>query len=182
MIAAILTWQNAVLAACLALCFVLVGGRPSRHALLAPLCFMASIFLFNVWALFPNVDLGTAYKIFNAGVNGALVVYLAALFYFVLDPPHPDDLAAKLLWLVVVVAEIWGLLVNNIGCNLILETATFAEVSAAWGVTEPRYVCERELGIWIEWTPLLLEIGLIAWLVHRFTQTRRKLNEEEFNS
>lgn len=177
MTAALFTWQTGVLAACFALCWVLLRERPSRHAILAPVCFMTSVFLFNLWALFPEADLATAYKIFNAGVNGALVVYLAALFYVCVDPPDRMDLPATLLWLIVLIAESWGLLFNNIGCNLILETETFAEISKGWGVTEPRYVCEREVGIWFEWAPLLVEIGLIAWLVHRFAQARRQIEE-----
>ena len=181
MIEALLQWQMAVLAAAVGLCWAYLQERPSRHALLAPVCFTASIALFNLWVYFPEADLALAYKIFNAGINGQLAIYTTVAFYFVLDAPARDDLAAKMLWMIVLVAEAWGLAFNNIGCNLVLETATFAELSAAWGVTEAKSVCEREVGAWLEWLPLLLELGLMAWLIQRFGQAKRKMDLDRFS-
>lgn len=170
---AFLTWQSAVLVAVLALCVAFQKQRPSRHALSAIVCYGLSVALFNVWVF--TDDLDYAYKLFNAGVNGALVVYLIALFYFLLDPPRIDDLLPRLLWMIVLVAELWGLVFSNIGCNLILETASRAEVAEVWGTTASKYVCGREIGEWFEFMPLLVEIGFMAWIVQRWHHVREQM-------
>ena len=169
---AIFSWQMAVLVACLALCAVYFRERPSRHALLALLCYTGSVVFFNLWIF--TEDLDYAFKLFNAGINLALVMYLGALFYFLFHPLNPNDLAAKLLWMIVLIAEAWSVVFNNIGCNLVLETATREELRATWGISASRYVCGREIGEWFEFMPLVLEIGLMAWIIHRYVQVNGK--------
>ena len=166
------SWQMAVLVACFALCWIYFRERPSRHALLAVACFTASIVLFNVWVFADDLDY--AFKLFNAGINAALVIYLIALFIFIFDPPSANDLTARLLWMIVLVAEAWGLIFNNIGCNLILEDASREEVAESWGTTASKYVCGREVGEWFEYAPLAVELGAIAWIIHRYSEARRK--------
>ncbi|MGI9489163.1 MAG: hypothetical protein ACR2RF_25410 [Geminicoccaceae bacterium] len=161
--------------AVLALCIYFQRQRPSRHALLAIVCYGLSVFLFNVWVF--SDDLDYAYKLFNAGINGSLVVYLGALFYFLLDPPRIDDLLTRLLWGCVLIAELWGLVFQNIGCNLIAETATRAEIAETWGIGGSKYVCGREIGEWFEFTPLLVEIGFMAWIIHRWVWVRNVLRD-----
>ena len=168
------SWQMAVLVACFALCWIYFRERPSRHAFLALLSFTLSVILFNVWVF--TDDLDYAFKLFNAGINGALAVYLVVLFYFIFDPPSADDLAARLLWMVVVVAEVWGLIFNNIGCNLILETKSREEIAETWGNTASKYVCGREIGEWFEFVPLAVEIGIFAWIINRFSKSQRHIN------
>lgn len=180
MLEALLTWQSAVLVAVLALCVVFQRQRPSRHALLALVCYGLSVALFNAWVFVPSSAdpaqnqwlLDYAYKVFNAGVNGALVVYLAAGVYFLFDPADKDDLPAKLLWICVLFAEMFGLLVNNVTCNLILEAASRAEIAETWGTDASKYVCGREVGEWLEWVPITLQAGAMAWLVQRWTVAR----------
>lgn len=174
MIDAILSWQMAVLVALFALCWIYFHERPSRHAFLAPVSFTLSVILFNVFVFTDDLDF--AFKVFNAGINGALVVYLCVLFYFVLDPPAADDLAARLLWMVVLVAEAWGLVFNNIGCNLILETESREEVAKTWGTTASKYVCGREVGEWFEYVPLGIEIGIFTWIIYRHSEAKEKVN------
>lgn len=174
MLAALLTWQSGVLVATLGLCAVFHRQRPSRHALLALLCYALSVCLFNAWVFVPSDPdpernqwlLDFAYKVFNAGINGALCVYLGALFYFLFDPPDQEDLTAKAVWLVVLTAETFSLLVNNITCNLIAEVASREELAVIWGTTAERYVCAREFGAWLEWAPIAIEVGLLTWIIH----------------
>lgn len=177
---AFLTWQTLVLVAVTALCWYFQGHRPSRHALLAIVCFGLSIAMMNAWALLPHGAttaerewlLDYAYKVFNAGINGSMVVYLGVLFYFLFDRPAEDDLAAKLLWGCVLIAETFSLAVNNIFCNLVLEMATRSEIAETWGTSASRYVCGREVGEWLEYVPLLIEFGIMAWLVQRWVRAQ----------
>lgn len=182
-------WQSAVLVAVAALCWYLQKQRPSRHAWLAIVCFGLSIAMMNAWALLPEGAtteerqwlLDYAYKIFNAGINGSMVMYLAVLFYFLLDPPRVDDLPVRLLWSCVLIAEAFSLAVNNITCNLVLEAATRAEIAETWGTSASRYVCGREVGEWLEWMPLVIELGFMAWLVQRYKHVKRRLSELKDN-
>ena len=185
MFEALLTWQSGVLVATLGLCAVFHRQRPSRHALLALLCYVLSVCLFNAWVFVPSDPdpernqwlLDFAYKVFNAGINASLCVYLGALFYFLFDPPERDDLTAKLLWLIVLTAETFSLFINNITCNLILEAASRKELAAVWGTEASRYVCAREAGAWLEWAPIAIEVGLMAWIVQVYVNTAQKLGE-----
>ena len=185
MTGAFFTWQSGVLVAVLLLCVLFHRQRPSRHALLALVCYGLSVFLFNAWVFVPSDPdpernqwlLDYAYKVFNAGINGALVVYLGALFYFLLRPPKKDDLAAKLLWMIVLVAESFSLVVNNITCNLIAEAGSRKELAEIWGSTASRYVCGREFGPWLEWAPIILEVGAMVWIVQRYQHARQQLGK-----
>ena len=176
MIDALLTWQTAVLVGCFTLWWLHLRESPSRHAFAAVACYTASVILFNVWIVTDDLDM--AYKVFNVGVNGALVVYLAVLFWFLLDRPAADDLPAKTLWVVVLVAETWSLAFNNIGCNLVLETATRAEIAEVWGTTASKYVCGREIGEWFEFAPLAIEIAIMYWLIARYGQAKDSLRNK----
>ena len=160
----------AVLAALFLLWCLYLKDWPSRHALAALACYTASVVLFN--AFIATDSLSYAFKVFNASINGALVMYLAVLFWFLFDPPSKDDLLAKASWLVVLVAEAWGLLFNNVGCNLLMEGD--AQV-LGWGVTASKYVCGREIGEWFEFMPLAAEIALLVWLWFRFSEARERL-------
>lgn len=168
-------WQIVVLVAVFGLCVYCLKQWPSRHAVLAILCYTASVILFNVWVF--TDDLDYAFKLFNAGINGALVVYLGALIYFLYRPAALDDLAARLLWGCVGIAELWGLVFNNIGCNLVLETESRAEVAETWGTEASKYVCGREVGEWFEFTPLIVEMAFMWWIVDHWARARRMVNE-----
>ena len=169
-------WQIFVLVAAFALGWIFQKQRPSVHAFLAIPCYGLSIAFFNAFVLIDpsatvaNLDpLAFAYKVFNAGINGALVAYFAAFIYFIFYPMDPDDLPAKCLWGSVFIAEAWGLIFNNIGCNLILETAPATEVAKTWGQEASKYVCGREIGEWFEWTPLVAELIYMSIIVNAWT-------------
>ena len=87
------------------------------------------------------------------GINWALGIYFWALYLF-----PPQDPLAKVQWFCVGLIESWGL-VFSMACNLLTMDKSFAEITAA----------------------VLIIILVMLWLVHRFTQARRKLNEQNLN-
>ena len=168
-------WQLAALLGCLGVCWAISRERPSASAFLAPVCLLASIGLFNHFVLIPEEMMVMRFTSWGLGINWALVIYFWALYLF-----PPQDLLAKVQWFCVGLIESWGL-VASMACNLLTMDRSFAEITAAVMAGESDYACGRDVGQWFEFTPLLIQIMVMAWLVHRFTQTRRKLEQENFN-
>ena len=112
---------------------------------------------------------------FGLGINWALVIYFWALYVF-----PPRDLLAHVQWFMVGLIESWGI-AASMACNLITQDRSFLEITAAVVSGQSDYACGRDVGQWFEFTPLIIQIAIMAWLVHRFAQARRKAANAEFN-
>ncbi len=167
-------WQLAALFGCLGVCWAISRERPSISAFLAPACLTVSVVLFNYFVLLPKDAQVLRFTAFALGVNWALIVYFWALFVF-----PPRDLLAYVQWFCVGLIESWGL-IASMACNLITMDKSFTDIAAAIMAGESDYACGRDVGQWFEFTPLIIQLAIMAWLVHRFAQARRQA-DVEFN-
>lgn len=168
-------WQLAALFGCLGVCWAISRERPSISAFLAPACLAVSIVLFNQFITIPADKMVLRFTAYGIGINWALIVYFWALYFF-----PPRDPLARVQWFSVGMLESWGLGASMI-CNLITQDESFAEITAAVVSGQSDYACGRELGDWFEFGPLIIMLMVMAWLVHRFAQARRKTADAEFN-
>ena len=121
------------------------------QAVLAPLCYGIAIGMFNIWMLVPE-DL--QWPTWAAGIHGMLVIYVGVIFLAMCNPPLRNNLIAILLWGIVLLAEAYTLLFENVLCNFIMGDQD--------GASE--YICGRIFGPEFTTLPLAIFTAALAWV------------------
>lgn len=161
-----------LLALCIALFVYLKAEKPSWHALAGIGCYAAAVVLMSLWGLWDastDEGLHKAYEVWATGNHISAIVYLGALFAFLIWPPKKTDALTQLIWLVVLFSEGWTGLMENVNCNFIAtdiprELQTVEQMNMS--------VCERIYGWWYRYIPLVLEIGIVFYFAHRWRSAK----------
>lgn len=162
----------------LILALVMWRGGASRFAVLGLVCLVLSTGLFNLWTLVEvpawddgpeaHVDALTwAYDLWALGLNAVLVLYLCVVVYLLCTGFEPDDLAAKLTWAIVLVAETYSLLAENFNCNVLNRGWPGWELSQVWGTEVSIYACARNYGEVVVWAPTVITALALTWVAYR---------------
>ncbi|MGI9306738.1 MAG: hypothetical protein ACR2P5_05475 [Gammaproteobacteria bacterium] len=164
---------------CVGLIVVLIYSRASWSALAALVCLVISTGFFNLWTMVEvparEEDAGAhmdaltwAYDLWAFGLNAVLVMYAGVLTAHLWWPRAATTLA-RLLWSVVLVAEGYSLIFENFNCNILNRGLPGYELSQVWGSEVSIYACARRYGEVIVWSPTLVEVAFLVWIVWRYS-------------
>lgn len=124
-----------------------------------------------------------AAEAYTGGIFASAVKYVtvAAVVAVLAMRMFGVNFAAFAFMLVVLAgAEWYTALVNWLGCGVLLEDTSATDLHRTWGQTVSTAVCEREVGKWFEVVGMLLFVGLMWWILERYTSVlkqARKLSQ-----
>lgn len=150
--------------------------RPSWHSLATIGSFCLAIILmslYDFWKAAPYPDpvslkgviehyesVQLLYEIWGTGMHASALVYVCLALAFAFSPPKHGDAFLCAIISVVVFAETWTAVVENLNCNFIqddipaeLQTEAQANMSK----------CERLYGWWYRYMPIIAEICLFLY-------------------
>ena len=170
------------LALILAIPFAIDGRRPNAWTLIGCAAYIVSYGLANLWQLAsltvaPELAYGFALRLYTVGMMLGLLMYcgivFAALTLLRLPPP---DLQAKLVWLILLMAEVFQVL-EYVQCKML--TDPFGEgdlvLSQIWGVEVSRYACGRVLGTISPWiAPIITSAWMLRVIMARRGNARER--------
>ena len=166
-------WETfSLLAACIAVFIFLERERPSWHALAGIFCYGMALALMSLWRLVDTTTkdgLDTAYNVWASGIHVSLVIYLGALFAFLIWPPKRTDVLVQFIWLVVLFSEVWTAVMENINCNFWQTDIPFEERTPE---QMEMSVCERVYGKWYTHIPLAFQLLVIFYFIYRWKWAR----------
>ena len=168
-----LALQIATIALVLLVPFGVNRKQPSLAACAGVVLFTASYFISNLWQLSsvflePPQAYGFALRLYTLSSLLLILIYVGAIFLWLTRTKPPViDTQAKLVWLVLLIAEGWAV-VEYAECKLFVDPFGDGDflLSQIWGIEVSRFACGRRFGpvapyvapvitslylIWINW-------------------------------
>ncbi len=163
------------LALIVAIPFAIDGRKPNAWALLGCGAYIVSFLLANLWQVaYWSVDQSLAYgfalRLYTVGMMLALLMYCGIVFAALTIKSLPTaDLQAKLVWLILLLAEAFQVL-EYVQCKMLVDP--FGEgdlvLSQIWGLEVSRYACGRVLGTISPWiAPIITSVWLLRVIMAR---------------
>lgn len=165
--------QIATIATVLLVPFGINRKQPSMVTSLGLVTFVVTHFAANIWQLSfvylePPEAYGFALRLYTLSGLLMVVVYVGIIFAWLTKrKPVVIDTQAKLVWLVLLIAEGWAV-VEYLECKLFVDPFGSGDLllSQIWGIDVSRFACGRRFGpvapyiapvltslylIWINW-------------------------------
>ena len=168
----------------------LAQERPSWHSLGAIAAFAVAIALmslYDFWEVIAYPDpptlegviahyesLKAAYDVWGAGNQGSAFVYVILAGAFAFWPPKRGDFLLMGFLSVIVFAEGWTALMENVNCNFIQEDIP-AELQTEAQANMSK--CERIYGAWYRYAPIIAEIGIMAFFASCYKWATREVRK-----
>ena len=172
---------------CVAVFVYATRQRPDWRALVGIACYAVALLYMNFYRAYPSgtdEQLHHLFAVWGTANHAALAhIYLPALFAcYILFPPEggrraPGYGLGVLIWLMVIVAELWTSVAENINCNFWQTDIPFDKQTEE---QKAMSVCERIYGPVYTFVPLLVQIafmGLATWLFGWASAINRRLRE-----
>lgn len=159
--------------AILAVIFVLVSyasrAKPTWAAFAALFAYVFSFAMSNMWRLAEEREL--ALQLYQMGAFNVLFILCLIIWLAVRHPERlrEGDIAAQMYWTVYLVAEFWQI-VEYLGCKILYDPYTAAELATLWGTVVEASSCGRAFGAWSQHAAPVVTTAILAWLVIRFWQ------------
>lgn len=152
---------------------------PSWYALAGIAAFTATIILmslYDFWKVQPYPEIPTlegviahyesksyVYDIWGTGNHSGALVYaflaMGFLLAFAASPDKRPDFLACAIMVIVVFAEGWTSLMENVNCNFLQQDIPAAQQTEAQSNMSK---CERIYGWWYRYPPIIIEIAIMA--------------------
>ena len=165
--------QWITLALILAVPFALSGRAPNAWTLIGAGAYIVSYLLANLWhvaawTLEPPMAYGFALRLYTAGMMIGLLMYCAIVFTGLLTIerlPRPD-LQAKLVWLILLMAEGFQVL-EYVQCKMLTDPFGSGDfvLAQVWGIEVSRYACGRALSTISPWIAPIITTLFILWVL-----------------
>lgn len=164
--------QWIVLGLILAIPFTLSGRCPNAWAMIGCAAYILSYLLANlwhvaIWSLEPPMAYGFALRLYTVGMMGALLMYCAILFCaLTIDRLPKADLQAKLVWLILLMAEGFQVL-EYVQCKMLTDPFGSGDLvlSHIWGIEVSRYACGRALSTISPWIAPITTTVFLLWVL-----------------
>ena len=151
---------------------LLTGRLPNAWTIIGCWAYIASYCFANLWHVaFWTVEqphaYGFALRLYTVGMMLGLLMYCAVVFAaLTLERLPRPDLQAKLVWLILLMAEAFQVL-EYVQCKML--TDPFGEgdlvLSQIWGVEVSRYACGRALGTLSPWIAPIITTAWLLWIL-----------------
>lgn len=168
-----LALQIATIALVLLVPFGINRKKPGLATIVGVVLFTVSYFISNLWQLAyiylePPQAYGFALRLYTLSLLLLITIYVATLFLWLTrDRPIVIDTQAKLVWLILLIAEGWAV-VEYLECKMFVDPLGSGDflLSHIWGIEVSRFACGRRFGpvapyiapaitsfylIWINW-------------------------------
>jgi len=164
--------QWITLALILAVPFMVWGQRPSAWTVIGCTAYVVSYCFANLWHVAfwyleaPHA-MGFALRLYTAGMMLGLLMYCGLVFVLLTFEKLPrPDLQAKLVWLILLMAEAFQVL-EYVQCKMLVDP--FGEgdlvLSRIWGVEVSRYACGRAVGLLSPWIAPTITTLFLLWVL-----------------
>lgn len=168
-------WETFAIIAVAAVLFIyLKAEKPTWHALAIFGVYFASVALQDLWRMIhiqTQADKDLAYEIWAIANHGSFTISDYVIFFFLLFPPKQKDTLAIALAFILIVSATWTALVENIGCNFVLDDIPF-ELQTPEQREMSR--CERITGKWMTFVPIALQLMAVLYFGRRWHQARKE--------
>ena len=151
---------------------IIYKAAPNAWTLIGCVAFLVSYFVGNsfhvaLWTLEPPAAYGFALRLYTAYGLFMLTFYCAVVFAALTIERLPrPDLQAKLVWLILLMAEAFQVL-EYVQCKML--TDPFGEddlvLSQIWGIEVSRYACGRALGTLSPWIAPIITTLFLLWIL-----------------
>ncbi len=167
------------LALILAVPFAVSGQRPNLWATIGASLYIVSYFIANsfhvaYWILEPPEAYGFALRIYTAHGMLLAVMYTAVVFCALTINRLPRaDLQAKLIWLILLLAEGFAVL-EYMGCKMLTDPFGSGDLllSQVWGIETSRFACGRALSALSPFIAPVITTLFVLWVI----LTARRVN------
>ncbi len=165
----------------LAVPFAINGRFPNTWTLIGCGAYVASYLLANLWhvafwTLEPPYALGFALRLYTVGMMLGLLMYCGLVFMALTIKALPrPDLQAKLVWLILLLAEAFQVL-EYVQCKMLTDPFGKGDLvlSQVWGIEVSRYACGRALGTISPYiAPIITSLFLLRVLLARGGDARQ---------
>lgn len=125
----------------------------------------------RVAVIYPeNIEaLRKAHTAYQFGIFATAVSYITVAAILVVVALRMFGIIAAMMFVTLAGAEIYTFLVHWVGCNLLLEDTSAVVLNRTWGQTVATAVCDREIGPWFETIGMLVFVGIMFWLLKRYS-------------
>ncbi len=164
--------QWVCLALILAVPFAVTSHKPNFWAIAGVTAYVGSYFISNGWHIaFWVMPEGEAYglalrvKTFTALLMA--LIYLGIAFcVLTIDRLPRADLQAKLVWLILLLAEGFAVL-EYMGCKMLTDPFGSQDLllSQVWGIETSRFACGRALSTLSPWIAPIITTGFMLWIL-----------------
>jgi len=143
--------------------------KPSLWATLGVVAYTFSYLLSNLWqvalwTLEPPAAYGLALRLYQQGTLLIIVFYVGIIFYGLTKAgDFRHDMQAKLVWLVLLIAETFGAL-EYAECKMLIDPFGSGDylLSQVWGIEVSRFACGRAFGYLTPYAaPIITSLYLI---------------------
>lgn len=173
--------QWVTLALIIAVPIAIDGRRPNAWTVIGCAAYVISYLFANLWHVaFWTVEQPAAYgfalRLYTVGMMLGLLMYCGLVFAMLTIKALPrPDLQAKLVWLILLLAEAFQAL-EYVQCKML--TDPFGEgdlvLSQVWGIEVSRYACGRALGTISPYiAPIITSLFLLRVLLARRGNARQ---------
>ena len=164
------TWvQIATLSLIILVPFMLWRRQPSKWAVIGCVVYAASYGITNIfhiafWALDPPLAYGFALRLYQASTLLLVALYAGILFYALMSGVRAD-FQAKLVWLVLFVAEAFAVL-EYAECKMLVDPFGSGDLllAQAWGIDVSRYACGRVFGSVTPYAAPIITSLYLIWI------------------
>lgn len=171
--------QWVTLALILAVPFAVSGHKPNFWAAAGVCMYVVSYFIANsfhiaYWILEPPEAYGFALRIYTAHGMLLAVMYTAIVFCALTIERLPRaDLQAKLVWLILLLAEGFAVL-EYMGCKMLTDPFGSQDLllSQVWGIETSRFACGRALSALSPFIAPIITTLFVLWVI----LTARRVN------
>jgi len=143
--------------------------QPSKWTVIGCVLYTASYFISNIWhiafwALDPPQAYGFALRLYQAGTLLLVAMYAGTFFYALVSGVKPD-LQARLVWLVLFIAEGFAVL-EYAQCKMLTDPFGSGDLllSQVWGIEVSRFACGRLFGGLTPYMAPIITSLYIIWI------------------
>lgn len=148
---------------------VLYRTQPSKWTVIGCVIYTASYFISNIWhlafwTLDPPMAYGFALRVYQAGTLLLVAMYAGTVFYALLTGIRLD-LQAKLVWLVLFIAEAFAIL-EYAECKMLTDPFGSGDLllSEVWGIEVSRFACGRTFGAIAPYVAPIVTSVYVIWI------------------
>ena len=145
--------------------------KPSLWATLGVVAYTLSYLLSNLWqialwTLEPPAAYGFALRLYQQGTLLIIVLYAGIIFYGLTKGENfRQDMQAKLVWLVLLIAESFGAL-EYAECKMLIDPFGSGDflLSQVWGIEVSRFACGRAFGYVTPYAAPIITSLYLIWV------------------